>query len=80
VVPVPLREIDAGEVVALLVTMTLPVTLPEAVGAKVTFKVAAFPVARMSPLATPLTLNPGPEMLTFEMVMLALLELVSVTF
>jgi hypothetical protein len=79
VVPVPLRGIVAGEFVALLVTMMLPVTLAEPVGAKVTFKVAVFPAARMSPLETPLTLKPGPEKLTFETVMLALLELVSVT-
>ena len=79
VVAVPLREIVAGEFVALLVTMTLPVTLPEPVGAKVTFKVAVFPAARMSPLDTPLTLKPAPEMLSLEMVILALLELVSVT-
>jgi hypothetical protein len=79
VVPVPLREIVAGEFVALLATTTLPVTLPEPVGAKVTFKVAVFPAARMSPLDKPLTLKPGPEMLSFEMVMLALPELVSVT-
>ena len=78
-VPVPLRGIVAGEFVALLVTMMLPVTLAEPVGAKVTFKVAVFPAARMSPLETPLTLKPGPEKLTFETVMLALLELVSVT-
>jgi hypothetical protein len=79
VVPVPVRGIVAGEFVALLVTTTLPVTLPEPVGAKVTFKVAVFPAARMSPLDTPLTLKPGPEMLSFEMVMFELLELVSVT-
>ncbi len=79
VLPVPLREIVAGEFVALLATVTLPVTLPEPVGAKVTFKVAPFPAARMSPLDKPLALKPGPEMLSPEMVMLALLELVSVT-
>jgi hypothetical protein len=78
-VPVPLIDIVATEFVALLVTMTLPVTFPEPVGAKVTFKVTAFPGVRMSPLDMPLTLKPGPEMLSFEMVMLELLELVSVT-
>jgi hypothetical protein len=72
-------EIVAGEFVALLVTTTLPVTLPEPVGAKVTSRVTAFPAARMSPLDMPLTLKPGPEMLSFEIVMFALLELVSVT-
>ena len=40
VAPVPDRAIVAGELVALLATLTLPVTLPELVGANVTFNVA----------------------------------------
>src|SRR5437899_7518992 len=36
---VPLKPIVAGELVALLATETLPVTLPAAVGAKATFRV-----------------------------------------
>ena len=38
--PVPPRAIVSGELVALLTTETLPVTLPAAVGANVTFRVA----------------------------------------
>ena len=37
---VPLKPIVAGELVALLATETLPVTLPAAVGANATFRVA----------------------------------------
>ena len=38
--PVPLSEIVAGELLALLATETLPLALPPAVGANVTFTVA----------------------------------------
>src|SRR6267143_5606237 len=38
--PVPLKAIVAGEFVALLATLTLPVTLPTAAGAKATLRVA----------------------------------------
>jgi len=69
----------AGEFVALLVIVTLPVTLPVAAGAKVTFKVAVCPGVRIVPADTPLALKPAPEMLTFEIVTLELPELVSVT-
>ncbi len=37
--PVPLKAIAAGEFVALLATLTLPVTLPAAAGAKATLRV-----------------------------------------
>src|SRR5712692_2720373 len=37
--PAPLREMAAGELVALLVTLTLPVTLPVTPGANSTFSV-----------------------------------------
>ena len=37
--PVPLKAIVAGEFVALLATLTLPVTLPAAAGAKATLRV-----------------------------------------
>jgi hypothetical protein len=69
----------AGEFVALLVTVTLPVTLPVAAGTKVTLKVAVCPGVRMVPADTPPALNPAPEMVTFEIVKLELSEFVSVT-
>src|SRR5690242_373159 len=43
--PLPLSEITAGEFVALLATDTEPLTLPAAVGAKLTFNVAVCPAA-----------------------------------
>ena len=52
---------------ASVVTVALPVTLPLAVGDKVTFKVALCPGASICPVDTPLALNPGPAMLTFKM-------------
>ena len=55
-----------GEFGALLVTVTLPVTLPVEAGVKVAFSVAVCPEDRMVPVATPLALKPGPETLTFE--------------
>jgi hypothetical protein len=76
---VPAREIASGEFVALLVTVTVPVTFPVAAGAKVTFSVAVCPAVRMVPVGTPLALNPAPEMLRLEMVMFAAPELVKVT-
>src|ERR1700681_273825 len=77
--PVPVVEIVAGELVALLATVTPPVTLPVDVGAKVTFKVADCPGARTVPEDTLLALNPAPEALTLEMVTLELPEFLRVT-
>src|SRR5881394_2469008 len=79
VTPTPLRAIVAGELVALLATDTLPVTLPAVEGAKVTFKVAVWPTLRIVPAGTPLALKLAPETLTVEIVMLELPEFVSVT-
>jgi hypothetical protein len=77
--PVPVIEIDAGELVALLATVTPPVTLPVDVGAKVTFKAADCPGARTVPEDTLLALKPVPVALMLEMVTLALPEFFSVT-
>ncbi len=57
-----------GEFVALLVTVTLPVTLPVADGVNVTFKVAVWPDVRICPEETPAAVNPAPAMLTPETV------------
>ena len=67
----PDREITAGEFVALLVTLTLPDTLPAAVGANTTFSVADWFGVRVVPALRPLVLNPAPagatpEIVTFE--------------
>lgn len=77
--PVPDRETVAGELVALLVRVTLPVTLAADAGVKVTLSVAVCPGVRTCPVETPLALNPAPEMLTFETVTVEFPALVNVT-
>jgi hypothetical protein len=67
-VPVPVNETVAGEFVALLDTVTLPVEVPTAVGAKTTLKVADWVGVKTVPEATPLTLNSPPGALTVEIV------------
>jgi hypothetical protein len=62
----------------LLATDTLPVTLPGAAGANVAVKVAVCPGDRISPEETPLALNPAPETVTHEIVMLEFPAFVSV--
>ena len=77
--PEPVNAILAGEFVALLETLTLPVALPALLGAKVTFNVAVCPAEIINPEDTPLTLKPGPDWLTLEIVTLELPVLVIVT-
>jgi len=57
---------------------TLPVTLALAAGVKLTFSDALCPGARTCPVNKPVAPKPGPEILTLEMIMLALPELESV--
>ena len=76
--PVPDRLIETGELDALLVTVTLPVTPPVAAGAKVTFTVTTCAEVMIWPLETPLAVKPAPEIVTLETVMLVLPELVKV--
>jgi len=78
-VPSPEREIVAGEFVALLATVTLPVTLPAAKGANVASNVADCPGARIRPAETPLVEKEAPETLTFDRVTLEFPAFVSVT-
>lgn len=47
--PVPESVMDAGELVALLVTVTLPGMSPVPAGAKVTFRVAVCPGVTICP-------------------------------
>ena len=68
--PVPDRETVAGELVALLVTVTLPVTLAADAGVNITFNVAVCAGVKICPVETPLAVNPGPEMLIFAIVTL----------
>jgi len=56
----------------------LPVTPVVVEGVNVTLSEAVCPGARICPVDTPLAPKPAPEMLTLEMVMLAVPELVTV--
>jgi hypothetical protein len=78
-VPAPEREIDAGEFVALLATVTLPDKLPVATGENVASNVADCPGARTRPVETPLSEKCAPETLTFDTVTLEFPAFVSVT-
>src|ERR1700682_937285 len=73
VTPTPLREIVAGEFVALLSTDTLPVTLPAAVGVNAGFSAMDWLGVRTLRGVTPLALNAGPRMGTLESGMFDLL-------
>ena len=77
--PVPDREIVAGELVALLATVAVPVGLPVAAGVKVTFSIAVCPGVKICPVETPLAAYPAPEMLTPETVIFEFPALVNVT-
>jgi hypothetical protein len=75
----PVREMVTVGLVALLVTVTLPFKVPDADGAKVTFKVAEPPAGMIKPEDTPPMLNPAPESVTSEMETLEAPLFVSVT-
>ena len=59
--PVPESEIIAGEPLALLVRVTLPVTFPVPVGANFTENELFCPGVKVSGVERPLRLNPAPE-------------------
>ncbi len=69
---------ESGELVALLATEMLPVTLPAAAGVKVAVKVAVCPGFSITP-ETPAALKPAPETVTLEIVTMEFPALVSVT-
>src|SRR6202165_5577232 len=79
VTPTPLREIVAGEFVALLSTDTLPVTLPAAVGVNAEFRAMDWLGVKTVPEVTPMALNPAPATVTLEIVTFELPLFVSVT-
>jgi hypothetical protein len=66
--PVPKRETVAGVLVALLVTVAVPVRIPVAAGVRVTFSIAVCPGVNICPVETPLAAYPAPEILTLEIV------------
>jgi hypothetical protein len=77
--PVPLREIVAGELVALLMTLMLPPTAPVAAGEKLTESGRLCPEARVAPPEKPVTANPAPAAATCEMLTLPVPVFVTVT-
>ena len=72
-------NVIVGEFVALLATVTLPLTAPGLLGANVTCRVAVWFGVRLVP-ATPLALKPVPEAVALEIVTFEFPVLVSVTF
>lgn len=62
--PVPLREMVAGELEALLTMLTEPLTEPAAVGENSTLKVVDCPAVRLMGKDTPVVLKPLPLTLT----------------
>ena len=78
-VAVPLRAIVNGELLALLVTTTLPVGLPALVGSKTTVKDVDWPAARASGKLIPVVEKPVPVLATPEIVTLEFPVFVSVT-
>jgi hypothetical protein len=77
--PMPDRVTIAGEFVASLVTVTLPVAFPVPAGVKVTLRVAVCPGVKIWPVEIPLAANPAPEMLTLDTVTFEFPALVNVT-
>ena len=76
--PLPLSEIVAGELVALLTTLRLATALPAVVGAKLTVTVRLCPAGRVTAPGKPLTRNPAPTMATCETLTLPVPVFVSV--
>ena len=64
--PVPFNVIVSGDPLALLLTATLPVTLPAEVGAKTTLNVTDTEGLSVQGKAIPFTLNPAPVALILE--------------
>ena len=79
VAPVPVTAIVAGETVALLVIVTVPLEAVVPVGANVKDSVTFCPGVSVTGGVTPLDPKPVPVTATFEIVKLELPELVSVT-
>jgi hypothetical protein len=72
--------IVAGELVELLLTVTVPLATPLADGAKVTPTTAVCPGMSINPAAPPPELKPAPDTITCEIVTFEFPALVNVTF
>jgi hypothetical protein len=68
---VPESAIAADGFAALLLSTTLPVTVAAVLGVKVVVNVVLCPGFNFSPLDTPISLNPAPETLIPENVIVA---------
>src|SRR6266704_2335884 len=77
--PAPLRPMPVGELGASLVSVTLPLAVPAACGAKVTVKAIDVPAGRLTGKVSPLRLNPVPVTAACEMVKVAVPALEAVT-
>jgi len=77
--PAPESAMVAGELVAVLTTVRLPVTLPTAVGAKLTLSDRLLPAARETDPDKPLTANSLPEIAADETVTAPVPVFVTVT-
>jgi len=64
VTPLPLSTIVNGALLALLATVTLPLTAPATVGANATVSVTDWPGVSVLLALTPLALNPPPDVVT----------------
>jgi len=80
VTPVPASETTAGELVAVLTTVTLPEAVPAAAGTNVAVKLVLWPAFRLRGSESPLMLNPGPVTVACETVTLPVPVLVRVMF
>lgn len=80
IMPTPLNVAVKFGLLALLVTVTLPVAVPMIVGMKVILKETWLPGARLSGRVMPLVVKPVPVTATFEIEMLLLALLVTVKF
>ena len=78
--PVPESVIAAGEPVALLVTVTVPPSLPAPLGEKITPNVRVCEGASVTGVLAPLRENPDPLSVICEIMTLAFPVLVIVTF
>ena len=69
--PVPLREMESGELGALLTRVIVPMTLPAELGPKTALNVAVLPAAMVTGAVIPVVLKPAPVTVTEEIVTVA---------
>jgi hypothetical protein len=67
------------ELCALLVMVMVPVSVPMTAGVKVTLRAAISPGFKIVPIAIPLKVKPGPEILILVIVTAELVEFVKVS-